>query len=431
MISEELGKILPLIEQLQATFAEDYWPGVERFAETHDELEFLAMFRLDEIRLPPVHPEQALPLSHIHLDLQENLESVDRAIALNDPSAVIVPEGMTLEQMVLYWDAFDRFLHSGAPVWSDRLLKVALAQEMLSHPDIESHPLVILDEELRVIVGLDWCWAMAELGDYEYLRVVILRGAHPWAGLDYEDYKGKQHMSTLWSLEERRDWTESLTDSAREYAESLGWRYHRDTVTLTCSPRTLDRLGVLIRKQLGGKTKLDPAQLLFAETLRESILDLRERLIREGRTAGDVKAKLALHLKEEREMMARGSKIEQKNGWRWQIDDEGYFTHPAVARYRFKLLEEPTTASKTAEKSVVDDPHLMPLSQFQILARTHFGLEPEAAANVYKDGSPEDFNRRLKQYVKTVAEVAPKTRDQPDEAERQRQKDRLAMWRQG
>ena len=423
MAQDPIKTVIPLLKE---AFREGGAEAITKRPGFGEDFLFAPRFPLLNVRLPLEDLADAVPTGVTGEEAAAALESFVRSLEAQDRSLLQLPDGMDMEQLRKLWEESQLFFDSGAVLFR----KVAFAKE-LAKAHIEARGvedvLLVVDEQYRPVVGLEYFWALLEMDELAAPPVVILNNAPFNAGFQYlrnnedELHKEFRKSNVLQSA------LEDATPEEREDLRLFGFFYIPDKITLTCSFETLDRLGVLIRKQLGSKTKLDPAQLLYVETLREAILEVRERMVRERKTEGDVIPKLELHKKEEREALERGAKVEGKNGWRWQLDDDGFYFHPAMPRYRFDVREAEAVEKEAPAPRPVD-PYLMSESQFVILARTHFGIGPEEAQALHREESPEDFNKRLRNYVAKVPPVAPKLRGEPSEEEQANQAERLALW---
>ncbi|WP_243224576.1 hypothetical protein [Microbacterium sp. CIAB417] len=423
MTSDPLEDVLPALKE---AVRQGGWDALASLPSLGESFDYAPKFPLVNVRLPLQDLADAIPVGHTGEEFIPAFKSLIEALSKGDQSLVKLPEGVTGEELRQVWNEVTLWQDSGAFLLQKVQFSKELAKAHIAAQGLD-RVLLVLDEDFRVIVGLEYFWALSEMDEYEAVPVAILRNAPFDAGFRYIVSTEDETKKTFRKNNQLQEALISASPEEREAFRSVGFFFLPEKITLTCSPATLDRLGTLIRKQLGGRTKLDPAQMLYVEALREKILDVRERMIREGKTAGGVVEKLQLHLKEEREMLDRGAKIEAKKGWRWVVDEDGLYRHPAMPRYRFKV-QEPEPRLEATVETAVEDPYLMSASQFVILARTHFGLDAEEATALHGAESAEAFNRRLKRYVKEAPQVAPKLTGEPSEAERANQRDRLALW---
>lgn len=390
--------------------------------------DFNQSFPVDLIRVPARGVNEVAVSGYTFEDLEPFFEQFKEDAEAGRPARSInPPEGLEAWQIKEQWDELRLFFDSGAVLRQNTEHNIEAASLHLRERGI-ADVLVVLDEEHRVIAGLPYVWALAT-DDSHKVPAVILHNAPQDAGWLHTHAEALKWGQTLWQKGEIQGVLEESTPAEREFFQGFGFHQVPEITVLTLSWDTFDRLAGLITKQLGGSTKHDPAQLLFVEALREAVLAVRQRIISEGKGKPGDPDKLERHLRAEAEMTARGEQIESENEWEWHEDESGLWSHPALPKYRFKIVEsEPSTQEPPQREQPQPDPRLMSLSQFQLLARDHFGLDAEEAAMVYESESADTFNGRLRAYVLAVGPIDRRGPNGPSEDERVRQSERLALW---
>lgn len=387
--------------------------------------DFNQSFPVDLIRAP-VRGVNELAVDRFSFeDLEPFFEQIKEDVEAGRPvRSLELPEGVHPSILEEKWDQLRLFFDSGAVLRQNTEHNIEVASLRLNEHGI-ADVLVVLDEDFRVISGLPYVWALAE-DDSHKVAAVILHGAPQDAGWLHTHAEALKWGQTLWEKGEIQGVLESSTPAEREFFQGFGFHQVPEVTVLSLSWDTFDRLAGLITKQLGGNTRHDPAQLLFVEALREAVLTTRERIIREGKGKPGDPEKLERHLRTEAELTARGERIESENEWEWSEDESGLWSHPASPKYRFKIVESQPSASHDQRPQV--DPFFMSLSQFQLLARDHFGITGDQAAQLYESESAESFNSRLRRYVGAVEPIERRGPNGPSDAERVEQAERLALW---
>lgn len=397
--------------------------------------DFNQLFELDHIQIPPHNLEASMPSGWTVATLDPYFQQIKEATEAGRPfDSVQPPEGLTAQELFEAWNKLLLFIDSGAVLRQNTEHNIATARLQISERGL-SDILVVLDQDYRVISGLPYVWALAEMDGYDTVPAAILHDAAPDAGWEHTHAEALKWGQTLWQKGEVQSVLESATEAEREFFQAFGFHQVPDSTVLTCSKRTFQRLGALVEKELGRisddslKIKRDPAQLLFIEALREAVLEARRRIISEGKGKPGDPEKLKLHLKEEAAMERRGASLVAKKNLRWQVDGDGLFSHPALPRYRFKLVDSHRMVNEvSSEPTASAGSHVMSLSQFQLLARDHFGLDAEEAAMVYESESADTFNSRLRRYVRVVEPIERRGPYGPSDEERVGQAQRLALW---
>lgn len=417
-------------------------------------------FPFSLIQVPAASLEAIQPEGWTVEEFGPHIRGVQAALEVDDLSLIDVPDGLTLEAMVesvleilLYAQAGVALISNRQKIIEDHIEKI---QKLGLRTIIGQR--IVIDEEYRVIEGLPWVWALSALGFNSVVAVVIRYDADPYAGLhhirhlqdQYQKSRVNQDYDAIQALIERSSPVE------RELLAKAGHFPTRETVELQMSRETLRLLGNLIAKHLGYeivkaeaskakkrskkrvergdlKIRLDPAQLLYVDTLREQITAARLQEI-DPDAELDTPEKLQRHLDEEAAAIAAGKEFISREGG-WKSLGDGVYEHWAFPMYRFRIVEsEPVPGSEpVADKS----PHLMEQSQFRILAKAHFGLDESDADQLHALEGAEGFNRRLRHYIdatptvyadkgkglELVAEKTPKRMALSDQAER------LKLWR--
>lgn len=386
--------------------------------------DFNQFFPVARLILPPRNLNAAMPEGWTVEALDPWFQQLKNASDSSFGLTVDPPEGLTADQLAAAWDLVRLFFDSGAVLRQNTEHNVATARLHIQERGL-SEVLIVLDEQYRVISGLPHAWALSELGSKE-MPAVILHGAPQDAGWLHTHAEALKWGQTLWEKGEIQGVLESSTPAEREFFQGFGFHQVPEITTLTLSWDTFDRLAGLITKQLGGSTNHDPAQLLFVEALREAVLDARQRIIAAGKGKPNDSEKLERHLHREAEMTAGGEKTESRNQWEWSEDESGLWSHPAMPKFRFKIVEpEPI---ERVDSPSIPDPYLMSLSQFQLMARDHFGIAADDARTLYESEPADDFNCQLRRYAQSVGQIDRRGSSGPSEGERAKQAERLALW---
>lgn len=388
--------------------------------------DFNQAFPISSVILPPQDLDSAMPEGWTVQQLDPWFQQLKNAAGGSFGLEVEPPKGLSLDQLLAAWHVVRLFIDSGAVLRQNTAHNIATARLQIEERGMSSI-LVVLDEQYRVIAGLPYLWALSGMEEQRAVPAVILHGAPVDAGWLHTHAEALKWGQTLWKKGEIQGVLEESTDAEREFFQSFGFHQVPEITVLTLSWDTFDRLGPLVEKQIGGGTKHDPAQLLFVETLREAVLDARQRIISDGKADEDDRAKLKVHLREERDIAAKGRKIAAKNGWKWHRNEDQTWQHPALPKFRFKIRESQPEAPARVDESSQSDPYLMPLAQFRLLARDHFGIDASTARQLYEAESAESFIGRLRRYVEAVEPMERKGPKQPQD-EKIKQAERLALW---
>lgn len=390
--------------------------------------DFNQLCGLERIQIPPQSLDSAMPNGWTVDSLDPYFARIKEAIEAGKTFATVEPPaGLSSQELFDAWSKLLLFIDSGAVLRQSSEHNKRTARLRIEERGL-SEILVVLDESYRVISGLPYLWALSEMDGFDSVPAVILHGAPSDAGWEHTHAEALRWGETLWKKGEIQEALDSSTPAEREFFQAFGFHQVPEITVLTLSWETFDRLGPLVEKQLGGTTKLDPAQLLFVESLREAILDARQRIIAEWKGDQDDKDKLKLHLREERDMVKGGQKIAAQNGWKWLADENDLWHHPALPKYRFKIVDSQPTAETPPDRQAQPDSHIMSLPQFRLLARDHFGVDADEASRLYESESADSFNARLRAYVQAVEPIDRRGSNGPSDEERARQTERLALW---
>lgn len=388
--------------------------------------DFNQILPISSVKLPPQDLDSAMPDGWTVQQLDPWFQQLKNATGGSFGSMVEAPRGLSVDQLVAAWQLVRLFIDSGAILRQNIAHNVATARLQIEERGMSS-VLVVLDEQYRVIEGLPYLWALSEMQEQSTVPAAILHGTPADAGWEHTHAEALKWGQTLWRKGEIQGLLEDSTPTEREYFQSFGFHQIPEITVLTLSWETFDRLGPLVEKQLGSGTKLDPAQLLFVEALREAVLDARQIIIEHGKAEQDDRAKLRAHLREEKDSANKGRKIAAANGWRWSENEDHTWQHPALPEFRFKIVESQSEAPARVDEPSQSDAYLMPLAQFKLLARDHFGIHEAAAAQLHEAEPPANFNRRLQRYVQAV-EPMDRRGPKQSEDEKAKQAERLALW---
>lgn len=206
--------------------------------------------------------------------------------------------------------------------------------------------------------------------------------------------------------------TTSEAGELRDIAREIGWFIEIIPKSLSGSTVTLDTLATLLKKQLAGKYKYDPAQILYIEALRSRLEDVRREMVEAGETAGGVKPKLEQHVNEENRKQTEGNAIAEAKGYEMEFSEDGstaVFTADAELTYIANKVAEIEEAGRVQVKSARDmasrfkemaDGKKLGLTQFKILAHYFSDMTPEEAGDFFNSTAPAEFNA----FVDTVIE---------------------------
>lgn len=399
---------------------------------TRDEggiFDFNQLFPLSSAVLPPQNLDAAMPEGWTVQKLDPWFQQLKEVTESDSGLIVQPPEGLSLDQLLAAWYVVRLFIDSGAVLRQNTEHNIEAARLQISERGLSS-VLVVLDEQYRAISGLPYLWALSRDDRQQTVPAAILHGAPEDAGWLHTHAEALKWGQTLWDKGEVQGVLESSTPAEREFFQGFGFHQVPEITVLTLSWETFARLEDLITKQIGGKTNHDPAQLLFVEALREAVLSTRQRIIREGKGKPKDLEKLERHLRREGEMMEQGEKITSSEAWEWSEDESGIWSHPSMPKYRFKIVDpKPSAAEPTQrEQRAQPDPRLMSRSQFQLLARDHFGIDADQASQLYDSESADSFNSKLRSYVPVLAPMSRRGPNGPSEEERIEQAARLALW---
>lgn len=376
------------------------------------------------IKVPAASLEAIQPEGWTMEEFGPHIRGVQAALEMDDLSLIDVPEGLTLEAMVesvleilLYAQAGVALISNRQKIIQDHIEKI----QKLGLTTIIGQRIVI-DEEYRVIEGLPWVWALSALGFDSAIAVIVREDADPYAGLHHIQHLQDQYQKSRVNLdyEAVQSLIERSSPEERELLAKAGHFPTRETIELHMSRDTLRLVGSLISKQLGYeivkvkeakakrrdkkpverkdlKVRLDPAQLLYVDALREQITSARQAEL-DPDPELDAPVKLQRHLDEEAEAIAAGREFIAREGG-WSPLDDGLFEHWAFPMYRFRIVESEPAPESELEPLAEHSPYLMELSQFRIFAKAHFGIEEPQADELHSAEGPEGFNRRLRHYI--------------------------------
>lgn len=206
--------------------------------------------------------------------------------------------------------------------------------------------------------------------------------------------------------------TTSEAGELRDIAREIGWFIEIIPKSLSGSTVTLTTLATLLKKQLAGKYKYDPAQILYIEALRSELEGVRREMVEAGETAGGVKPKLEQHVNEENRKQTEGNAIAEAKGYDMEFSEDGstaVFTADAELTYVANKAAEIEEAGRVQVKSARDmasrfkemaDGKKLGLTQFKILAHYFSDMTPEEAGDFFNSTAPAEFNA----FVDTVIE---------------------------
>lgn len=437
-MTDALKDVLP---RVKAAWQDGQAEALYKMPELGQTFHFAPRFPLVNVQLPPKNLGEALPLGLTPESFGPAFDSILEAQRSGDFSRIAPPEGVTEHELREAWHAVSLFADSGALAYRKVRFSIELAKAHIEACGVDDLFLVV-DEDHKVVAGLDYFWALSEMEEHQAAPVVILSNAPFNAGYRHLLEQEEEEQRTFRKSDALQEVLRDASPEERETLLSFGFAYKPEVVTLTASTATLDLLGELITKQLGeskparkATVKYDPAQLLYIESLRVMILKVRQKLVAEGKLAGDVVEKLERHLQDEREMHARGSDMQARRNWRWEEASDGLYYHPAMPRYRFRLVDRaPQPMAPVLAESRVQPHDAAPMQrvitgdQFRLMAKTHFGLDATDARELYTTTPIEEFDARYWRYIDLAPEVAPDAPGQPDAEELAARDERLELW---
>jgi hypothetical protein len=401
------------------------------YQDTADENEKrIPAFPFPLIKVPAASLEAIQPEGWTMEEFAPHIRGVQAALEIDDLSLIDVPEGLTVEAMVesvleilLYAQAGVALISNRQKIIEDHIERI----QTLGLTTIIGQR-IVLDSDFRVIEGLPWVWALSALGFTGVVAVIIRYDADPYAGLRHVRHLQDQYQKSR--VNQDYDAIQALIErSAPEERELLAKAGHfptRETVELQMSRETLRLLGNLIAKHLGYeivkveaakakkrskkpvergdlKIRLDPAQLLYVDTLREQITAARLQEI-DPDAELDTPEKLQRHLDEEATAIAAGKDFIGREGG-WKSLGDGVYEHWAFPMYRFRIVESEVAPESAPEPTADQSPYLMEQSQFRIFAKAHFGLDESDADQLHAAESADGFNRRLRHYINATPTI--------------------------